>query len=284
MLIDMHTHPIFYDLICGDQKELEFRKDIFGIWKQSPQSFEEVFVEMDYCGINKAVLLALDLTTQTGGHVVSNEQVTQIVAAYPDRFFGFASIDPYRVDAVDVLSYAFNTLKLSGLKLHPSKQRFFPSDKLLEPIYQTCEKYNKPILFHAGMTWEPNAPAKYSHPLEFEEVFIAHPQLRCCLAHFAWPWIREVVMLMLKYPHVYTDTSVLALDSPEESMQRLFMIDMGPMWFERSFSRQVMFASNGPRFRAFKLKRALDTIPMRDYARENLYGGNALRFLDGGDR
>jgi hypothetical protein len=33
------------------------------------------------------------------------------------------------------------------------------------------------------------------------------------------------------------------------------------------------------RFRQFKLKRALDKIPMRDYVRRALYSGNALRFL-----
>ena len=43
----------------------------------------------------------------------------------------------------------------------------------------------------------------------------------------------------------------------------------------------MMFASNTPRFRAFKLKRALDTVSMRDDARERLYWGNALRFLEG---
>ena len=87
-------------------------------------------------------------------------------------------------------------------------------------------------------------------------------------------------MLMIKYPNVYTDTSVLYMDSPEESMSRLFTVDMGH-WFERGFREQVMFASNTPRFRAFKIKRALDAVPMKDAAREALYGGNALRFLKG---
>jgi hypothetical protein len=42
-----------------------------------------------------------------------------------------------------------------------------------------------------------------------------------------------------------------------------------------------MFASNTPRFRAFKLKRALDKVPMRKDARDGLYYKNALRFLYG---
>ncbi len=277
----MHIHPIFYDLICEDERELAFRGDTFGVWKQGPMSFEELFAEMDHGGVDKAALLPLDLTTTAGGWVVTNEQVAKIVAAQPGRFIGFASVDPSRPDAVEVARHAFTELGLRGLKLHPSKQKFRPDDEKLEPLYRLCEEHDKPIIFHAGTSWEPDTPADLSHPLAFERVFIRHPNLRCCLAHFAWPWVREMVMLMLKYSNVYTDTSVLYLDSPEESMARLFTVDMGPMWFERSFPNQVMFASNGPRFRAFKLKRALDKVPMRDFARENLYWRNAQRFLGG---
>ena len=164
-----------------------------------------------------------------------------------------------------------------------ARQKFFPGDPAAEDLYRICEERNKPVIFHAGMSWEPNTPARYGHPLEFEELLIRHPSLRVCLSHFTWPWVREMVMLLIKYPNVYTDTSVLYLDSPEESMERLFTVDMGQRWFERGFAKQVMFGSNTPRFRAFKLKRALDKVPMREDARENLYWKNALRFLYGED-
>ncbi len=281
MLIDMHIHPIFYAPICTDKDEQHFRGDAFGVWKQGPMEFDELFTEWSICGLTQAALLPLDLTTTNGGWVVTNDEVEKLCRLYPDKFFGFASVDPHRPDAQDVLERAFVQQGLQGLKLNPSKQRFYPTDACMEPIYALCEKYNKPIIFHAGLSWEPDAPAKYSHPLGFEEVLILHPNLRICLAHFAWPWVREMVMLLIKYPNVYTDTSLLYVDSPEEQMMELFTKDMGPMWFERSFPKQVMFASNGPRFRAFKIKRALDKVPMRDYAREGLYYKNALRFLNG---
>ena len=281
MIIDMHLHPIFYKPICEDAEELEFRKNSFGVWKQGPMEWDEVFVDMDYGGIEKSALLPLDITTTEGGYIVTNEQVAKLQSIYPDRLIGFASVDPHRPDAKEVLLHAFDDLGLQGLKLNPSKQKFYPTEDFMEPIYEICESRNKPIIFHAGTSWEPNTPAEYSHPLAFEKVFIRHPELRCCLAHFAWPWVREMVMLMIKYPNVYTDTSVLYMDSPEESMERLFTVDMGPHWYERGFGKQVMFASNTPRFRAFKLKRALDKIPMRESARKDLYAGNAIRFLTG---
>ena len=131
------------------------------------------------------------------------------------------------------------------------------------------------------MSWEPGAELSRSNPLAFEHTIATHPNVRFSLTHFGWPWVRETVAILLKYPNCYTDTSITYIDSPEEMMQRLFTVDMGPLWYERALSHQVMFASNTPRFRAFKLKRALDTVPMRDDARERLYWGNALRFLEG---
>ena len=281
MLIDMHIHPIFYGPICNDDAELEHRKNAFGVWKQGPMTFEELFAEWDICGITQAALLPLDLTTTAGCWVVDNDQIKVLCGLHPDKFIGFASVDPHRADAVDVVQKAFMEQGLKGLKLNPAKQKFYPNDPIMEPIYKLCEQENKPVIFHSGLSWEPDTPTKYCHPMAFEEVLIAHPNLRVCLAHFAWPWVREMAMLMIKYPNVYTDTSLLYVDSPEEQMMELFTKDMGPMWFERCFPEQVMFASNGPRFRAFKLKRALDKVPMRDFARENLYYKNAKRFLSG---
>ncbi len=279
MLIDMHIHPIFYDSICHDLDEVEYRKKTFGVFKQSPYSYEEMFAEMDYAGVDRAALLPLDVTTTEGGYIVTNEEVAKLVSEYPERFIGFASVDPRRQDALEVIDHAFKDLGLKGLKLNPAKQHFFPDDPMMESIYRKCEEYNKPIIFHAGLSWEPNTITEYAHPLKFERVAINHPNLRFCLAHFAWPFVRELVMLMIKFPNIYTDTSALYMDSPEESMARILTVDMGPLWVDRNLHSQIMFASNGPRFRQFKILRALDKIPMREFARDGIYYKNALRFL-----
>lgn len=279
MLIDMHVHPIFYDAIAEEGEELEFRKDAFGVWKQGPMGFDEIFAEWDICGVDAAALLPLDLTTTEGGCIVTNDQIARLCALYPERFFGFASVDPHRDDAEQELERAFGELGLRGLALHPGKQGFDPASEIAEPLYALCERYDRPVIFDAGLSWEPGAKLAAGNPLAFEPVAAARPSLRICLSHFAWPWVREMCALMLKYPNVYTDTALLYVDTPEEQMQELFCTDMGPRWFERCFPEQVMFGSNTPRFRTFKIKRALDAVPMRDFARKNLYGDNALRFL-----
>lgn len=279
MVIDVHVHPAFYGSISKDPAEIEFRKKAAGWDLMSPHGEDLTFTQMDAFGVDRLVLLPLDLTTTMGGCVVTNEEISSLVKLAPDRFIGFASVDPRRKDALQVLDRAFGEMGLKGLKLNPSKQAFYPADEMMRSIYEKCLEYNKPILFHAGLSWEPDCLIKYANPVNFEEVAQRYPDLRFCLAHFGWPWVVETAMLVLKYPNVYTDTSMLYMDSPEDFMDQVFNRTMGPLWFENNFPDKVMFGSNNPRFRSARIKRGLDSLEMRDETRKMLLGENALRFI-----
>lgn len=168
---------------------------------------------------------------------------------------------------------------ITGLKLNPAKQRFYPDDRMMWPIYEKCLEHNKPVVFHAGLSWEPDTLCKYSHPLRFEEVALEFPQLRLCLAHMGWPWVQETAMLMIKYPNLYADTAMMYMDSAEQFFDKVFKHDMGEYWLDHNFQDQVMFGSNAPRFRPVRIKRGLDSLKMREDTRRKLYGENAMRFL-----
>ncbi len=282
MVIDSYVHPLCYKAIY-DEDEFSFYEKNYGMGLMGPMDYDEIFVEMNYGGVDKAFLMPLDVTTTCGGWFATNEQVAKIVADHPDRFVNFASVDPHRGDAVEVLERAFTELGAKGAHFHPAKQGFHAVDPCMDPLYDLCEQLGKPIYFDAGLSWEPNAPMEPNHPLSIEPAIMRHPNIKFCLAHFAWPWVREMVALMIKYPNAYTDTSVLYLDSPEESMERLFKVDMGPLWFQRSFMGQVMLASNTPRFRCFKIKRGIEALGLPADALEAVLGGNALRFIGEGE-
>lgn len=175
--------------------------------------------------------------------------------------------------------YAFKDLQLAGLKLNLSRLKLYPMDKRLTPIYDLCVKYNRPVMFHAGLSWEPNAPSRYGRPIEYEDLAMAYPTLRFCLAHFGWPWVDETVMLMIKFPNVYTDTSLLYMDSPKRFFDQIFMKKMGPTWIEHNFLEQVMFGSNAPRFRPARIREGVESLPMRKGSMEKILGLNAEKFL-----
>ena len=247
MVIDMHVHPALFSDICGDKDRLKLRCDEMGYHLMGPSPLDVLDKQNAYAGIDKMVLLPLD-------HSV-------------------------RSDAVEVLERAFTELRLTGLKLNPAKQRFYPDDRMMWPIYEKCLEHNKPVVFHAGLSWEPDTLCKYSHPLRFEEVALEFPQLRLCLAHMGWPWVQETAMLMIKYPNLYADTAMMYMDSAEQFFDKVFKHDMGEYWLDHNFQDQVMFGSNAPRFRPVRIKRGLDSLKMREDTRRKLYGENAMRFL-----
>lgn len=191
--------------------------------------------------------------TGAQGWPVINEEIRRLVDMAPDRFIGFAGVDPMAPGAAEALEHAFGDLGLAGLKLHPSRQHFRPSDERLKPIYDICEQYRRPIIFHSGLSWEPNTLTKYSRPMEFEELAATRPGLKICLAHFGWPWVQETAMLMLKYPNVYADTGLLYFDNALEFYKRVFNHDIPATWIDRSLRHQVMFGSNNPRFEQIRM-------------------------------
>ena len=145
--------------------------------------------------------------------------------------------------------------------------------------FRNMRKYNKPILFHAGFTWQPGTLAKYSHPLNFEEVALDFPKLRFCLAHMGFPWVKETAMMILKYPNVYADTSALYFDSAYEFYGYLFQQELGYGWLDRSLRHKVMFGSNMPRFEEMRMLAALKRLGLRDETVGLITEDNALVFL-----
>ncbi len=279
MFIDIHVHPVFYEPIKADSARMEYRHETLDIHKNSPAPLERVFNQLNFAHLDKVCLLPLDYSSLDGQPVISNEEIVRLVQAAPDRFIGFASVDPFDPAACEKLEYAFSEQKLKGLKLNPSKQWYYPSDERLEPIYQICEKYNKPIMFHSGISWEPKARAKYARPIEFEDLAQTHPNLRFCLGHFGWPWVKEAAGLMLKYPNVYADTALLYFDCAREFYADVLTSDIPATWIDRTLRHQVMFGSNYPRFEQIRMAAALQELPFRESTIELIKGQNALEFI-----
>ena len=281
MFIDIHVHPAFFQDINQDGEKTKLRHDVLSIFKNGTASLEHIHNQMACAGLDKLTLLPQNYAPTKGGVLVSNDEIKHLVDLDPDRFIGFASIDPFSHNCCTELERAFTDLKLKGLKLNPSAQHYYPSDSRLEPIYALCEKYNKPIIFHSGLSWEPDSLSKYSRPIEFEEVAYKHPTLRFCLGHFGWPWVQEAAMLMLKYPNIYADTGLLYFDNAKEFYARVFTQDIPITWIDRSLRHQVMFGSNNPRFEQIRMAQAIQELGFRESTLELIKGGNAIEFMGG---
>ena len=282
MFIDIHVHPAFYEPINEDEHQEQLRHDILNIHKNGTAPLEHIFNQMRCAGLDYLCLLPQDYReNEEGAALVSNEEIRALVDMAPDKFIGFAGVSPLDPKAPERLEHAFGELKLSGLKLNLGHHRIYPWDERLPPLYDICEKYNKPIIFHSGMSWEPGTLSKYCKPDLYEELAASRPNLRFCLAHFGWPWCREVAMLMLKYPNVYTDTGALYFDCAREFYDQMLTKDVPMTWIDRSLRHQVMFGSNNPRFEQIRMAETIRKMGFRESTLELICGQNAIEFLGG---
>lgn len=278
MVIDAHYHPAFFSEVCPSETVADKRRQSMAYYKTPIQPIVRVMEKLNSSGVDKCFLLPHDYSTITGDRI-TNEEMQKLVAQGEGRFYGFASVDPHQQNHIKEVEIAYKDLGCVGLKLHPSRQKFYPMDEELFPLYELCIKFNKPIIFHAGFTWQPDAPAKYSHPMNFEELAIIYPTLRFCLAHMGFPWVKETAMLLNKYPNIYSDTAILYFDSAREFYEQVFTKEMSTGWLDRSIRHQVMFGSNTPRWEQMRMLTALKNLGLRDETFELITHRNALEFI-----
>src|ERR1700730_9936711 len=86
-----------------------------------------------------------------------NDYIAAVVRSAPERFIGFASVNPtyHGTDrAVEELERAVTDLGLTGLKLYPMYQHWAANDpKVAFPIYAKADALGIPVMIHqAGST------------------------------------------------------------------------------------------------------------------------------------
>jgi uncharacterized protein len=278
--IDFHTHPILVREMVEKYPELVRAAREVYYCGNNFQPLEVMLLEMDIAGIDKAVVLPIDATTSRNATVFTNDQIVE-VCGMSDRLIGFASVDPHQESATKSLTHAIEKLGLRGLKLAPAMQEFYADDRKAYPLYERAQELGIPILFHAGMSWEPGSRLKYGHPLRFEDVAADFPGLKIVLAHLAWPWVVDAVALALKYPNVYLDTSALYFDNPHDFL-RYAMTQQVPLTvFERSLRKQIVFASDNPRIEIKTMAKAVRSLGFSEETLELIFRENAEVLLGG---
>ncbi len=159
-------------------------------------------------GIRRAIIFSLRYFDSAG--IDGDDDVTAAaVRTYPDKFVGFAAVDPRRPDYMDLLRHAIEDLGLCGVKLGPIYNGVPLSDPRLEPVYEYCSRRDLPITMHMGTTFARNAPVEFGRANYVEPVALRWPDLKIILAHMGHPWFDECIVVVRKQPNVYCDLSAL---------------------------------------------------------------------------
>jgi predicted TIM-barrel fold metal-dependent hydrolase len=159
--------------------------------------------------VEKAIIFALRYGDSLG--IEGNDETTAAaVARYPDKFVGFAYVDPRRPDCMEMLRHGIEDLGLRGAKFGPIYNGVPLSDPRLEPVYDYLERNNLPLTMHMGTTFVRNAPVELGRAIHVEPVALRHPDLTLVMAHMGHPWFDECVVVARKQPNVFCEVSALS--------------------------------------------------------------------------
>jgi predicted TIM-barrel fold metal-dependent hydrolase len=159
-------------------------------------------------GVDRAIVFSLRYGDSAG--IDGNDEVTAAaLKKYPNKFVGFAAVDPRRPDAMELLEHAIEDLGLKGVKFGPIYNGVSLLDPRMEPVYRYCVKNNLPLTMHMGTTFAENAPIEYGRPLAVDEIASRYPDVKLIMAHMAHPWSDECIVIARKRPNVYCEVSAI---------------------------------------------------------------------------
>jgi len=168
-------------------------------------STTDEFVELlDKMGVEKAVIFNLDEETPSGIAGLPNDYYAEIVKKHPDKFVGFAGIDPLkRMEAVREIRRSYD-LGLRGVAVRPFMFGIPPHHAKMYPIYSTCVELDIPIWFHLSINYSTNN-MEVERPIYLDIVAQDFPELKIIAGHGGWPWVNELVAVAWRNPNIYID-------------------------------------------------------------------------------
>jgi predicted TIM-barrel fold metal-dependent hydrolase len=299
-VVDFHIHPKSPDLkFFADLKEAGVTHAVILATDTDPADVErpeiQARLKKDYacCSLAQqlpfdAILRQIKASLYSPTHV-TNQDVADWVADYPDLLTGFGSVNPSKDRAyVEAKIAEVERLKLRGFKLLPFSQFFSPAENdNLHLLFESCRRTGAVILSHTGCGAGPFEILELSgnnHPSLWENLLKRYPDVPLVLAHFGaysnhvpGIWLYEALQLGKKFDNVYADLAAVDWLLDREPVVKEIRKTIG---FER-----VLFATDypGPLSAGVTLASIVKSLKsnkhLTDREKCKVLGRNGLRLL-----
>ena len=226
-----------------------------------------------------AVIFTVDAEAATGQMTLSNEEIADAAAEYPDVLIPFGSIDPARGKAgIRAARRLVEDHGVRGFKFHPSFQDFLPHDRTVYPLYEELQSLGVPALFHTGQTGigaglpgGRGIKLRYSDPMLLDDVAADFPGLTIIMAHPSVPWQDAAISVATHKANVYIDLSGW---SPKYFPPQLVRAA------NTMLKTKVLFGSDYPLLRPERWIRDFEALEIKDEVRPLIMKENAIQALN----
>lgn len=238
--------------------------------RAKPEPIEKIVEEMDEAGVVKGVVTGRDAET-TYGLKSSNPGILELMASYPDKFIGFAGLDPHKgMEAIREL-VRMTDKGMKGAAIDPYLARIPANHARYYPIYAKCCELDIPIAITTGpATLVSGAVMDDAHPRHIDRVAADFPELKIVVSHGCYPYVNEAIMLVHRNRNVYMD-----LAEYEQSPFSAAYVEAA----NTLIGDKLLFASAAP-FMDFQEQIALyKKLPFKTDILEKVMFGNAKALL-----
>ncbi len=196
------VQSFYYDVPSFESSAAKLGFQISGAIKQA--SMDLLIQEMDEANVVKAVV---PIRKTTGG---DNHDIAKLQAEYPDRFLGFAWIDPLQgASALQDIDTFITNGSCTGIVMEPAIDttpiKWKADAEEIYLVYKLCEERDIPILFTWGgilSDFNDYNPAQLLH------ICKDFPNLKIVLAHGGFPWVQAICQVALQCPNLYLEPDI----------------------------------------------------------------------------
>src|SRR5262249_54993998 len=134
--------------------------------------------------------------------------LVELLAKYPSRFMGLASISPLDgMRGVREFERLVREHNLTGLRVGALFNNIAASDRRYYPLYAKCVELDVPVRIYCSMNYANDRPYDLGHPRYLDQIAIDFPELRMIAGLAGWPWVNELVGIARRHPNLYIDTA-----------------------------------------------------------------------------
>jgi len=220
---------------------------------------------MDAASVSKSLTCAWQAPNRD---MISNDEVANFVAQYPDRLIGVGSVDISKpMEAVREIRRCVEELGFKAIRVLPWLCETPPTDRKFYPVYVAGSEIGVPFCTQIGHTG-PLMPSEVGRPIYLDQVALDFPELTIIGGHIGYPWTEEAIAVATKHENVYIDTSAYTVSRYPKALVE-FMKTHG--------RRKVLFGSNYPMITPAQALAGLEALQLSDEIKTLFLAENARR-------
>jgi len=167
---------------------------------------DEMVALMDQAGVERHCIVQFIMKSYREDRLiidVKTEEVAEVIKAHPNRFVGFAGINPQKgMDGVREMERAIKDFGFKAAYLHVYGFNIPIDHRRLYPFYAKCEELGVPVSMQVGHSAE-SMPSEMARPILLDNIALDFPKLTIVGTHTGWPWVEEMIAMAWKHENVY---------------------------------------------------------------------------------